>query len=56
MHLNDVVAVLKEELGLSGNLKEVIEQAAFQLNIDSAGKPLPEVGQACMRMLGKIPS
>ena len=52
MTLIQQVEVLKRELGLEGNVKAVIEQAAEQLGMSAEGKPLSELGNACMEALG----
>ena len=43
---------LKRELGLSGNVHEVITAAAEALGVATEGKPLTEIAQLCARELG----
>ena len=50
--LSEQVDFLKRELGLSGNMANVVHQAAEQLGIDPAGKPLLEVAAMCMQAAG----
>jgi len=50
--LIDSVAVLKRELGLDGNVNQVIHDAAVQLGVASEGKALVDVAAECMAMLG----
>ena len=50
--LSEQVDFLKRELGLSGNMANVVHQAAEQLGIDPAGKPLLEVAAMCMQVVG----
>ena len=50
--LAEQVEFLKRELGLSGNMANVVHQAAEQLGIDPAGKPLLEVAAMCMQVAG----
>ena len=51
--LAEQVEVLKRELGLSGTIKQVIHQAAQQLQVDLAGKPLTVVASSCLEVIGQ---
>ena len=46
------VEILKRELGLSGNVCDVIRQAAEQLGVATEGKSLSVIATACMEALG----
>ena len=48
--LSQAVEILKRELGLEGNFKDVIEQAAAQLGVEP-GPALAELAQQCLREL-----
>ena len=48
--LSQAVEILKRELGLEGNFKDVIEQAAAQLGLEP-GPALAELAQQCLREL-----
>ena len=49
--------IVKSQLNLAGNVKEVLEEAALQLNINFQGRPLRDVSMDCVRVLGgKAPS
>ena len=50
--LFQIVEVLKRELQLSGNMKEVVEQAAEMIGLDSKGKSLHDLATQCARELG----
>jgi len=50
--LAGMCAILRRELGLSGNLSEVIETAAMQLGIDTSGATLAASASKCMGVLG----
>mmetsp|Transcript_39458 Transcript_39458/g.104133 ORF Transcript_39458/g.104133 Transcript_39458/m.104133 type:complete len:1309 (+) Transcript_39458:69-3995(+) len=52
MTLMEQVTILKRELGLQGNVKDVLEQAAAQLSVSAEGKPLAALAAACMNALG----
>ena len=52
MTLIEQVQVFKRELGLEGNVKDVIDQAAEQLGVSAQGKPLSELSNMCMEALG----
>lgn len=47
--LHELVAALQQELSLSGNVTEVISQAAAQLGVDPTGKSLVDLARECMR-------
>ena len=49
--ISENVEYLKRELGLSGTIKEVVDQAAVQLGINAGGRPLTEVATQCMKAL-----
>ena len=46
------VEIIKRELGVQGNMNEVVTQAAAMLGIETAGKPLPEIATLCVQALG----
>lgn len=46
------VEILKAQLNLAGNIKEVVEEAALQLGINFKGRPLRDVSMDCVRALG----
>ena len=46
------VAVFKQELGLEGNIHNVIHQAAEQLGVPAKGQPLTVLATLCMEKLG----
>jgi len=48
--LSQAVEILKRELRLEGNFKDVIEQAAAQLGVEP-GPALAELAQQCLRQL-----
>ena len=45
------VEVIKQRLKLSGSMTEVLQQAAEQMGIDPAGKPLKVLADMCMQQL-----
>ena len=47
-----VVALLRESLGLDGNMNEVVQQAAAMLGVDATGKSLPELANECAATAG----
>ena len=49
--LSEAVAILKRELGLEGNVADVVKQAAFQLGVDGS-LPLVEMARQCVQNLG----
>ena len=49
--LSEAVAILKRELGLEGNVADVVKQAAFQLGGDGS-LPLVEMARQCVQNLG----
>ena len=52
--LKEQVEIMKCELGLEGNFGQVLKQAAAQLGIESAGKPLTVVAAMCMQQLVRV--
>ena len=48
--LNEAVEILKRELGLQGNMRDVVHQAATQLGVD-ASLPLLELARRCVQQL-----
>merc|ERR1712008_267207 len=46
------VEVLKREMGLNGNISEVVKEAATQLLIEFNGRPLSDVSMECVQSLG----
>ena len=48
--LNESVEILKRELGLRGNMRDVVQQAATQLGVD-ASLPLLELARRCVQQL-----
>jgi hypothetical protein len=48
--LNEVADILKRELNLEGNMKDVVQQAAVQLGVN-AELPLVEMGRQCLQKL-----
>ena len=55
MSFVEKVELLKVELGLRGNMKDVVEQAAVQLGVQSAGQPLTAVAAMCVNAIGGGP-
>jgi hypothetical protein len=51
--LSEAVAILKRELGLEGNVADVVKQAAFQLGVDGS-LPLVEMARQCVQNLGVV--
>ena len=49
--LAECVEVIKQQLKLSGNMTEVLQQAAEQMGINPAGKPLKVLADMCMQQL-----
>ena len=49
--LIEVVNLLKKELGITGNIHEVLTQACEQLGLDRTGKSLTEQAAACWRLV-----
>ena len=47
--------LLKSQLGLSGNVADVIRQSCEQLGVDAKGKPLTEAATLCLYTLGVAP-
>ena len=52
MTLIEQVAILKQQLGLEGNVKDVIDQAAEQVGVSTKGQSLPAIATACLSQLG----
>jgi len=52
MTIMEQVAILKRELSLEGNVKDVVDQAATQLGVSAEGMPLAALAAACMKVLG----
>jgi len=48
----EVVEVLKRELCLSGTMKDVVEQAAEALGLDTKEKNLYSIAEECAQKLG----
>ena len=48
--LNEAVEILKKELGLQGNMRDIVQQAAKQLGVD-ASLPLLELARHCVQQL-----
>ena len=49
--LGEAIKIIKEQLGLEGTAKSVVDEAAEQLGVDTSGK-LIEVGNLCVEALG----
>ena len=49
--LAEAVEILKRDLGLKGNVHDVLKEAAFQLSVDSS-LPLVEMARQCVQKLG----
>lgn len=49
--LRDLVETLRYELGVSGNMTDVVNQAAAHLRIDVRGKPLTELARECVAVM-----
>lgn len=54
--LVEKVELLRQELGLSGTVKQVVDEAAAQLGIDAKGRPLAEVAALCAQEFGVVRS
>merc|ERR1712046_121644 len=48
----EIVEVLKRELCLSGNMKDVVEQAAEALGLSTKGKNLHSIAEECAQQVG----
>ena len=48
----EMAKICESELGVSGNVMSVINQAAEQLNVKTGNRPLMEVAEECMRVMG----
>ena len=44
--------IFRHELGVRGNVKEVIDQAAVQFGVQAEGKTLVEIADRCLVMMG----
>ena len=54
MQLSEMVEVLKQQLGVSGNHMEVVHQSAKELGIATATAPLVAIAERCMQALGEF--
>ena len=52
MPLTQAAQILKGELGLEGNVSDIVKQAASQLGIAADHQPLVEVAKQCLQKLG----
>ena len=50
--LSASVDILRRELGVSGNMSEVVNTAADMLGVDPKGRSLPEIAMLCVTALG----
>jgi len=50
--LGEMCAVFKDQLGVSGTMKEVVEAAAEALGVEAGKRPLTEVAKDCYGKLG----
>ena len=50
--LIEQVAILKRELGVSGNIRDAVHEAAKQLGIQVGNRPISEISAQCMQALG----
>ena len=48
----EMAKICESQLGVSGNVMSVINQAAEQLNVKTGDRPLVEVAEECMRVMG----
>ena len=48
----EMVAGFKEQLGLAGTIKEVVNEAAHQLGVEANGRPLVDIAKECSTILG----
>ena len=51
MPIGTAVEILKKELGLKGNMQDVVQQAAFELHVDTS-LPLVEMARQCVQKMG----
>ena len=51
MPIGTAVDILKKELGLKGNMQDVVQQAAFELHVDTS-LPLVEMARQCVQKMG----
>ena len=50
--LAEMAKICESQLGVSGSVMSVIHQAAEQLNVKAGDRPLKEIAEECMRVLG----
>lgn len=50
--LVQMVALLKQNLGVDGNVQQVVHLSCEQMGVPIAGKALPELAAACLAVLG----
>merc|ERR1712241_1384902 len=50
--LVEIVGILKRELGLDGNMTEVVNAAARELNVEKGSHPLSKLAELCLEKLG----
>ena len=48
----EMAKICESQLGVSGSIMSVIHQAAEQLNVKAGDRPLKEIAEECMRVLG----
>ena len=48
----EMAKICEAQLGVSGNVMSVINQAAEHLNVKAGDRPLMEVAEECMRVMG----
>ena len=48
----EMAKICESQLGVSGNVMSVIKQAAEHLNVKAGDRPLMEVAEECMRVMG----
>ena len=44
--------ICESQLGVSGNVMSVIHQAAEHLNVKTGDRPLMEIAEECVRVMG----
>ena len=52
MTLMEMVEMLKTQCRASGSVAEVIKQSAEQLNVEAGHRPLVDVAEECVLVLG----
>ena len=50
--LAEMAKICESQLGVSGSVMSVVHQAAEQLNVKAGDRPLKEIAEECMRVLG----